>query len=64
MKINNINIQDVDYVMIDRPMDFVSIHYKNGDMTFYGIGDFEEKVWLQILKKEKTEDQLEWEEIQ
>lgn len=64
MKTNNINIQDVDYVMIDRPLDFVSIHYKNGDMAFYGMDDFNKKVWSQLLKKEKTEDQLEWEEIQ
>lgn len=64
MKTNNINIQDVDYVMIDRPLDFVSIHYKNGDMAFYGMDDFNQKVWSQLLKKEKTEDQLEWEEIQ
>ena len=64
MKKNNINIKDVDYVMIDRPMDFISIYYKNGDMAFYGMDDFNQKVWSQLLKKEKTEDQLEWEEIQ
>ena len=64
MKVNNINMNDVDYTMIDRPMDFISIHYKNGDMAFYGRNDFDDKVWSQILKKEKTQNQLEWEEIQ
>ena len=64
MKTNNINIKDVDYVMIDRPMDFVSIHYKNGDMTFYGINELSNSILTKLEKKEKTEDQLDWEEIQ
>ena len=64
MKVNNINMNDVDYTMIDRPLDFISIHYKNGDMSFHGSDDFDDRVWSQILKKEKTDLQLEWEEIQ
>ena len=64
MKKNNINIKDVDYVMIDRPMDFISIYYKNGDMAFYGMNDFSNSILSKLEKKEKTQDQLDWEEIQ
>ena len=57
------NIKEIDYVVIDRPLNNICIQYKNGN--FYGskITNFERRDLKKLEKLEKTDLDLEIEEM-
>ena len=58
------NIKEIDYVVIDRPLNNICIQYKNGNFSGSKITNFKKRDLKKLEKLEKTDLDLEIEEME